>query len=478
MSISYDNGSASIVSGAGTAVCRAQLGWEKTSETSTSVTYKLGVYIYCIRYGYSTSGALSASLSCSGHTSKSVSGQSCNLSAGSRKQLISNTSYTFEKKTSSYSPTISYKVKSTGSSVSGTSTGTFSPTIPALASYNVTYNNNGGSGSISTQKKYYGKSLTLSKGTALSKTNCTLVGWNTNNAGTGTHYALGATYTKNNALSLYAEWKLNYIKPKVTGLNCFRVDTSTSTEETDDGQWIRVSFNYTGGTLNGGTSYITPTCVITIDGTVVRQASALSSATGSFSEAYGGSYSEDASHSVSVKLYDSNNTTGVTYTATVSTKTYPIDLIGDGLDVWMGVMTPAESGTPLVTAPLKVKGDINATGKVNNHSKRQTLWIGSFSSGSISVPDISKYHTFEITFNGIATHAICFSSGSGATGYLRGANSYCTASSVIDYIVGLNLNYNTETLSWVNCVQRSMSISNKTVSSISAVTITSIIGIE
>lgn len=365
------NGSNSITNGSGDAVCRAELDWTKSSDTNTYVIYKLSVYIYCIRYGYTTNGALSATLSCSGQTSKSVSGQSCSLSSGGRKQLISTVSYKFEKKTSSWSPSIKFTVKSTGSSVHGTSTGTFSPTISALTSYNVTYNNNGGSGSIATQKKYYGKSLTLAK-SGFTRTNYTLIGWNTSSAGTGTHYNLGATYTTNAARSLYAEWKQNYIAPKITNLKCYRVNSSQPEVGVDDGQSIRVTFNYTGGTVNGGTSYIIPSCSITIGGTTVRQDAALSSTTGSFADVFGGPYSTTSSYKVTVTLHDTTGNVNTVASATVGPATFPIDLLANGNDVCMGVMHPAQSGTKLITAPLKVDGEL--TGQSIKLSGGITTW--------------------------------------------------------------------------------------------------------
>jgi uncharacterized repeat protein (TIGR02543 family) len=78
-----------------------------------------------------------------------------------------------------------------------------------INTWKVSYNNNGGTGTIANQTKTYGKSLTLSNGSGFSKTGYTLKSWNTNSAGTGTTYNLGASYTGNAALSLYAKWQIN-----------------------------------------------------------------------------------------------------------------------------------------------------------------------------------------------------------------------------------------------------------------------------
>lgn len=81
--------------------------------------------------------------------------------------------------------------------------------VPALTSYNVTYNANGGSGAPATQKKYYGQTLTLSS-TKPTRTNYVFKNWNTASGGTGTTYNPGASYTANAALTLYAQWYAPY----------------------------------------------------------------------------------------------------------------------------------------------------------------------------------------------------------------------------------------------------------------------------
>ena len=107
----------------------------------------------------------------------------------------------------------------------------------------------------------------------------------------------------------------------------------------------------------------------------------------------------------------------------------------------------------------------------------KTLWSGSFNSDTLQVSGLRNYHAFEITFSGAATHALCFAAGSGATGYLRGTGSYCTTTTITDYIVGLNVDWDTETISWVNCVSRQMNISSKAITT-GSLTISSIIGID
>ena len=82
---------------------------------------------------------------------------------------------------------------------------TFSVSVPALASYNVTYNANGGSGAPATQKKYYGKTLTLSS-VKPTKTGYSFWHWNTTSSNSGTTYNSGGSYTSNAGATLYAIW--------------------------------------------------------------------------------------------------------------------------------------------------------------------------------------------------------------------------------------------------------------------------------
>lgn len=80
-------------------------------------------------------------------------------------------------------------------------------TIPALASYSVAYNANGGSGAPSSQTKWYGESLKLSS-TKPTRTGYSFQGWATSASG-AVVYAAGANYTANAAVTLYAVWKAN-----------------------------------------------------------------------------------------------------------------------------------------------------------------------------------------------------------------------------------------------------------------------------
>ena len=81
-------------------------------------------------------------------------------------------------------------------------------TIPALDSYTISYNANGGSGAPPSQTKWYGTTLKLST-TKPTRTGYSFQGWGTSSTTTTVSYAAGANYTNNAAITLYAVWKAN-----------------------------------------------------------------------------------------------------------------------------------------------------------------------------------------------------------------------------------------------------------------------------
>ena len=72
--------------------------------------------------------------------------------------------------------------------------------------YTISYNMNGGSGSIGNQTKNYNQDLTLSS-TKPTRTGYDFVGWNTNSSATSAQYQPNDKYTANSSVTLYAVWK-------------------------------------------------------------------------------------------------------------------------------------------------------------------------------------------------------------------------------------------------------------------------------
>lgn len=191
------------------------------TETATTFTVTFKVKFYLVG-GQSTQiglsrGNFSAFLNIDGtEVSSFVSTADHTLKGGEANawEVISY-SQTYTKTHSAQTKTVATQCKGVApSNWKGTSdiaVGTITITIPAQTSYAVTYNNNGGTGTIANGTKWYGESLTLSDGTGFTRNNHDLVGWNTAANGSGTHYALGGTYTANAAVTLYAEWVLSAV---------------------------------------------------------------------------------------------------------------------------------------------------------------------------------------------------------------------------------------------------------------------------
>lgn len=238
-----------------------------------------------------------------------------------------------------------------------------------LKTYIISYNSNGGTGSVNNQTKTYDIPISLYGDSIFTKPNCIIEKWNTQSNGEGTSYDPGYSYTGNAGLSLYAKWKTVYIPPLISNFNPIRVETSTSITEDDAGTYIRVSFGYAGGEKSG-IPHI-PSYKITIDSD--EYTGTMSSTSGSFTSTYYGTngYSPDTTHTVSVKLWDSEDETGngTVKSLEISTAVYPIDIKNvptRGLpEIYMGLMHKHVVGQPVTVPDLYIDGDLNINGQVN-----------------------------------------------------------------------------------------------------------------
>ena len=86
-------------------------------------------------------------------------------------------------------------------------------TLSGKTQYDVSYqkgSTSGATGSTITDHKVYGTNLTIRSSGGFSRTGYSHTAWNTNSTGTGgTSYAFGATYSTENALTLYPTWTVN-----------------------------------------------------------------------------------------------------------------------------------------------------------------------------------------------------------------------------------------------------------------------------
>jgi hypothetical protein len=158
----------------------------------------------------------------------------------------------------------SFKANSTGKiklkvyPYSSGNTGTFAITYSTINTrptpYTVTFNSNGGSGTIAPMTVPSGTSITLPKGDSLSKSGCTFAGWSTAASGPGnvTYYSADASYTFKDNITLYAVW-ISTLTGDGTETSPFQLIEDTwadgviiTSNNTDQEVWY--SFNVTSGT--------------------------------------------------------------------------------------------------------------------------------------------------------------------------------------------------------------------------------------
>lgn len=83
--------------------------------------------------------------------------------------------------------------------------GTMNP-VDIDSEIKVTYNANGGNGTVNSQKGLNGDEIVIDSGSALSRDNFVFVNWNTQPDGSGEYYAPNSTIALIHNLSLYAQW--------------------------------------------------------------------------------------------------------------------------------------------------------------------------------------------------------------------------------------------------------------------------------
>lgn len=184
---------------------RAFIGYDQEDYASYSrCWWSIGVQM---RYGYGwgvqATASGSASGSCEGYLSSNPGSAWTDVCRKDGYFDVARSTYTITKTVSSTAK--GKTVNGMGSAGGSGVTVSWTYYIPALDSYTVSFNANGGSGAPSSQTKYYGITLTLS-GTKPTKSGYTFIGWSRSSSVTTATYAAGGSYTDNAAANLYAIW--------------------------------------------------------------------------------------------------------------------------------------------------------------------------------------------------------------------------------------------------------------------------------
>ena len=231
-----------------------------TTPTQVKVSITSGLNIP--NDGYNSHRSFTATISGTGQTT--VSGSIANKKyVGVLTKAIKTATYTWNRASTKQTKTIKTVLKGYGEST--TSSCSASISVPALAPATITFDANGGSGTVpSTISTYVGVANTIPSN-SLTRTGYTFNGWNTASDGSGTAYATGSTITPSGNVTLYAQWKTTYVKPEIQNLLAFRTadasggasPTVTSTGETGFCRFELVggvNYTFTSATVQFGTA--------------------------------------------------------------------------------------------------------------------------------------------------------------------------------------------------------------------------------
>lgn len=242
-------------------VWRAYMTYTVTT-TPTQVIVSITSGLNIPNDGYKSGRSFTCTISGTGQTTVSGSLSSANR-VGVLTKAIKSVTYTFNRASTAQTKTIKTVLKGGGEST--TSSCSASISVPALAPATITFNANGGSGTVPTAiSTYVGVANTIPSN-SLTRTGYTFNGWNTASDGSGTAYATGSTITPSGNVTLYAQWKTTFVKPEIQNLVAFRTanasggasPTVTSTGKTGFCKFQLVggaNYTFTSATVQFGTA--------------------------------------------------------------------------------------------------------------------------------------------------------------------------------------------------------------------------------
>lgn len=373
---------------------------------------------------------------------------SFNTPTGSwNKKDITSASKRLVKGHNAYNVTLSGSVTNQSGYMNGTSSASQTITVPALAHHTVRFDANGGTGAPGNQTKWYGTILTLSSAKP-TRTNYEFLGWSTSPTGT-VDYKSGGQYGADADVTLYAVWKLLYVPPKFTSGLAIRTSSMASTTPDYSGGYCYASFSYkVDTTVYSNNIAKSIVCKYYQDGSttgvVVTPTGDLNKASGTINVHFKASI--NSVYYIECTLTDTKDGTA-TIARSITTGVLPMEVANKGKSV--GILSAAPrsaglnmggSGNPeflvasnttnnklksttqihgstssngqgeltLSTQGLNSSGNI-ARGTINLLADKfvindkpclgAVLYSGSFSTGSIIVPNMSQYWLFRIVLS-------------------------------------------------------------------------------
>ena len=202
---------------------RAMILYYVESETATSITYRAILYV---DVNSSVTASYSGTLNIAGavytDTCETVLGESTTVTCVNPPLKI------FSKGKTATTATIQGSIASSSGSWTGESvTASVAVPIPAISPVTITFDANGGSGTVPTAITTYPKVAETIPSNSLTRTGYAFDSWNTASDGSGTAYATGSTIALTDDVTLYAQWKTTYVKPEIQNLLAFRTDDAS-----------------------------------------------------------------------------------------------------------------------------------------------------------------------------------------------------------------------------------------------------------
>ena len=228
----------------------------------------------------------------------------------------------------------------TGGFGNGSSSATATVSLPAKPSWKVTYSANGGSGAPSSQTKWAGDTLTLSK-TVPTRANHEFLGWATSASGAAS-YQPGGSYATDAPLALYAVWRQTYSPPAAT-LAAMRVASASATAESPTGGYVRASLAWSvDASTDASNAARSVTCRHRVAGGSWASVTPSGATTGKSGTAVAAFPADTSSpHEVELTVTDALGGSA-TRSATVGSAAIPLDVANQGKGVGVLAAAPSE----------------------------------------------------------------------------------------------------------------------------------------
>jgi uncharacterized repeat protein (TIGR02543 family) len=393
--------------------------WRSYGNWSTSISGRdfkvtLTVGMGSIAWGYNLGVIANANID---GTTKSIRSDFYSATGATVDKNMLTISKTFTRGHSNVNKGLSWSIVNGSGYHNGTSTGSGTITVPAVASHTVTFDDNGGSEGPESTVKWEYESLTIPSKIPTRK-NYKFLGWSTSSSSTSAEYEAGKSYdgTKDENYTLYAVWKILYIPPSFSNALALRTASASSTTNNPDGVYCYASF-----TWNVDTSVYPDNVLNTIDikyyqddstvGTAVTPSGITSGSTGTVNVHFPAALS--SVYSIVCIISDTQGGS-VSIARSIGSGSIPIEVSNKGQSI--GIMSSApispgvkigSSGTPSFEHFAEtINGNLNSVARIygetsSDNQGELTLSTDGFdSSGAISRGTINLLAD-NVTLNGV-----------------------------------------------------------------------------